>query len=315
MNIRDIKYFIAIAETGHFGKAANRCFISQPTLSGQIKKLEDELGVVLFERTNRSVTITSIGKQILTHANLLLEQVNSIQQLAHAHRDPLAGPLRIGIIPTLSSYLLPIILKPLQNFYPQIKLILSEDLTDNLYKYLRNHDIDAALLATLPIDTDIKTITLFNEPFWLAHPKEHKLSHQDNINQTDLDEIELLLLTDGHCLTQQIMKVCQRATERSPLNIADLRATSLETLLQLVEAGFGSTLVPALAVSRIKILHTNLALRPLFLPDASRQINLVYRYTYPRKSALITLSQLILEHLPNLVHPIASLDLNKKEQQ
>jgi LysR family hydrogen peroxide-inducible transcriptional activator len=303
MNIRDIKYFVAVAKIGHFGKAAEHCFISQPTLSGQIKKLEEELGVVLFERTRRSVVITPLGKQILIHAQLLLEQVNAIQQLANIHRDPFIEPLRIGIIPTLSPYLLPIILEPLQRYYSKLKLIISEDLTDSLYKQLRDHKIDAALFATIPSDADIETTPLFDEPFWLAYPHGHRLSVQSEITHADLETIELLLLADGHCLTQQVMKVCQQVKERSLSNIADVRATSLETLLQLVGAGFGCTLVPALAVPRIQMLNTNVILRALSLPDSFRQIHLVYRCTYPRQPVLLALSKLIVEHLPNLVTP------------
>ena len=144
MNLRDLTYIIALAETQHFGKAAERCFVSQPTLSGQVKKLEDELGVIIFERTNRSVKITPVGVDILEHAHQIMEQSNIIHQIALAHQDPLSGPLRIGIIPTLSPYLMPIILLPLKEQYPQMKLILSEEMTEVLLERLHNYEIDAA---------------------------------------------------------------------------------------------------------------------------------------------------------------------------
>ena len=148
MNLRDLKYIIAVAEKRHFGKAAERCFVSQPTLSGQIKKLEDALGIAIFERTNRSVEITPVGEEIVAHARQIMEQADVIEQLARAHQDPLAGPLRIGAIPTLSPYLMPLILAPLKKQLPQMKLVLSEELTDTLLERLHDHEIDAALLAT-----------------------------------------------------------------------------------------------------------------------------------------------------------------------
>ena len=301
MNLRDVKYLIAVAETRHFGRAAERCFVSQPTLSGQIKKLEDELGVVVFERTNRSVTITPIGEQILSHARLLVEQADMIQQLAQAHRDPLAGPLRIGAIPTLSPYLMPLVLVPLKRLYPQLRLILSEEITETLLKRLRDHEIDAALLATPVQEPDLAAIPLFDEPFWLAHLRDHWLYDKDDITQQDLERIELLLLSDGHCLTHQVMEVCQLADRPQQGEMADLRAASLETLLQLVGAGFGCTLVPALAVRGSWMTDSGIIARPLDLPDAFRRVQLVFPTSYPRRAALEAFGKIILENLPNTV--------------
>ncbi len=172
MNLRDFKYVIAVAETHHFGRAAERCFVSQPTLSGQIKKLEDELGVVIFERTKRSVEITPIGQEIIALSRQLMEQADAIEQVARAHSDPLAGPFRIGALPTLSPYLMPLILVPLRKEYPQLKLVLYEEVTESLIKRLRSHELDAALLATPVDEPDLAAIPIFDEPFWLA------LAHQ-----------------------------------------------------------------------------------------------------------------------------------------
>ena len=312
MNLRDIKYLLTVAETCHFGRAAERCFISQPTLSGQIKKLEDELGVILFERTNRSVVITPIGEKILVHARLLLEQANAIQQLAHASRDPLSGSLRLGIIPTLSPYLLPLILAPLRQRYPQLKLVLSEEMTENLLKRLHAHEIDAALLATPATEPqDLVDTILFNEPFLLAHPHTHALHAQDNVTQEDLEKLDLLLLADGHCLTQQVMQVCQKAVaQQANSSSVDLRATSLETLLQLVGAGFGCTLVPTLAVSRTRMINADVTLRPLTFSNAMRQIRVVYRATYPHRSAVLAFAGIILDNLPDTVHIVATMRSN-----
>jgi LysR family hydrogen peroxide-inducible transcriptional activator len=301
MNLRDLKYLIAVAETRHFGKAAERCFVSQPTLSGQIKKLEDELGVTLFERTNRSVTTTPIGEHIMVHARLLMEQAEIIRELARAHRDPLAGPLRIGAIPTLSPYLMPLVLMPLRQQFPQLKLVLSEEMTQTLLRRLHGHEIDAALLATPVDEPNLESLPLFDEPFWLAHPRDHALYNKDEITRKDLDDIELLLLSDGHCLTHQVMEVCRMDDRQQQGEMADLRTASLETLLQLVGAGFGCTLVPALAVRGSWMTDSGIIARPLELPDAFRRVQLVYRRAYPRKAALQAFANIIQDNLPNTV--------------
>ena len=304
MNLRDLKYILAVAETRHFGRAAERCFVSQPTLSGQVKKLEDELGVVIFERTNRSVEITPVGQSILAHARLALEQAQAIEQVARAQQDPMAGPLRIGAIPTLSPYLMPLILVPLKRTFPQLRLILSEEITDSLLGRLHRHELDAALLATPIEESDLDSIPLFDEPFWLAHPRKHPLYDKDEITAEDLEEIELLLLADGHCLTHQVMEVCHLAERPTHGEMADLRAASLETLLQLVGAGFGCTLVPALAIRGGWMTDSGIIARPLDLPDAYRHISLVFRRSFPRPAALDALAEVIRGHLPNTVRPV-----------
>jgi LysR family hydrogen peroxide-inducible transcriptional activator len=303
MNLRDLKYILAVAETRHFGKAAERCFVSQPTLSGQIKKLEDELAVTIFERTNRSVDITPIGEDILAHARLLLEQADAIEQVARAHQDPIAGPLRIGAIPTLSPYLMPLVLVPLKRRYSQMKLVLSEEITEALLSRLHRHELDAALLATPADDSDLEQIALFDEPFWLAHPREHYLYAKDEISAEDLAEIELLLLAEGHCLTGQVMDICRLSERPQQGEMADLRAASLETLLQLVGAGFGCTLVPALAIRGGWMTDSGIIARRLELPDAYRRISLVFRRSFPRRRALDAFAEVIREHLPNTVTP------------
>jgi LysR family hydrogen peroxide-inducible transcriptional activator len=304
MNLRDLKYIVAVAETRHFGRAAARCFVSQPTLSGQIKKLEDQLGVVVFERTNRSVEVTPIGDAIIARARLALEQAEAIEQLARAHQDPLAGPLRIGAIPTLSPYLMPLILVPLKRLYPQTRLVLSEEITDSLLARLRHHEIDAALLATPVEDPDLAEIPLFDEPFWLAHPRKHPLQDKDEIAAKDLEEIDLLLLAEGHCLTHQVMEVCHLVDREQTGEMGDLRAASLETLLQLVGAGFGCTLVPALAIRGGWMTDSGIIARRLDLPDACRRISLVYRRSFPRRPALDAFAGVIRGHLPNTVRAL-----------
>ena len=315
MNLRDLKYIIAVAETRHFGKAAERCFVSQPTLSGQIKKLEEELDVTLFERTNRSVEITPVGTAILTHARVILEQADLIQQLARAHQDPLAGALRIGVIPTLSPYLMPLILMPLRKRYPQMKLVLSEELTDSLLERLRNHEIDAALLATPVAEQDFETLTLFDEPFWIAYPRRHPFYIKDKITLRDLGNENLLLLAEGHCLAEQAMEVCHIRERQAQGEMADLRASSLETLIQLVGAGFGITLVPALAMRGSWTTDSGVVAQPLAIADAARRVALVFRHSFPRRPALQAFADVILDNLPNTVQRAGNRKQLKKKRK
>lgn len=304
MNLRDLKYLIAVAETEHFGEAAAHCYVSQPTLSGQIKKLEQELGVTLFERTNRSVSITPIGAEIVRHAKLILEQADVIRQLAQAQRDPLAGALRVGAIPTVSPYLIPLILLPLKHRYPQMRLVLSEEITDMLTQRLLEHQIDVAILATEAVEPELEVMPLFEEPFWLAHPRDHEIYNKEEITRRDLSRLDLLLLADGHCLTRQVMEVCRLKEAAMDNEMADLRAASLETLLQLVGAGFGCTLVPALAVRGAWTTDSGIIARKLDLNDAFRRVQFVYRKTFPRKQALRALAEVIRAQLPNTVRPL-----------
>jgi len=304
VNLRDLKYLIAVADTCHFGQAAERCFVSQPTLSGQIKKLEEELDVILFERTKRSVEVTPVGDGIVVQAKQILEQVDVVRQLAESFRDPLVGPLRMGAILTLSPYLLPLILKPLKRQYPQIKLVLTEELTETLLTRLGNHEIDAALLATPIENPDFESMPLFDEPFWLVHPRSHSLSEHKKIVQADLDSADLLLLAEGHCLAEQAMKVCHMQKRSAQDDLADLRAASLETLLQMVDAGFGCTLLPALALKSASARVGGIIARPLKLPDTYRRVSLVYRRTFPRRQVLEAFAEVVLKHLPDTVYPL-----------
>ena len=301
MNLRDLEYLIAVAETQHFGHAAQRCFVSQPTLSGQIKKLEEELGVTLFERTNRSVEITPAGNSVLAHARLILEQTDAIKLLAQSFQDPIAGSLNLGAIPTISPYLMPLLLRPLQRTYPQMRLVIAEEQTDTLLQRLHDHEIDAAILATDHPETDFLSIPLYREPFWLAHPQKHPFYTQEEITQNDLDNTELLLLAEGHCLAQQALEVCHMEERQQQGEWANLRASSLETLLQMVAAGYGTTLVPALALTGSWTSGRGIITRELNLANTWRQVVLFYRPSFPRTQALEALVSVIKDNMPNTV--------------
>jgi len=298
MNLRDLQYLVTVAETLHFGRAAQRCFVSQPTLSGQIKKLEEELGVSLFERSNRKVSVTPVGAEIVLHAQRILGEMDTIKQIGLSQQDPLAGQLRLGAIPTLCPYLIPFIAPAITKELPKVELSFAEELTHNLLDKLRRHELDAGFVATNVDDSDLTVVPLFREPFWLATPKSHPLNKKTNLDYKDLHGLEVLLLADGHCLADQVMELCCLDTASSTANVGDFRATSLETLLQLVSAGHGSTLVPALAKQHSNTDGRKLHLRELKLRRTYRQISMVYRSTFPRKELVESVIELIHSEIP-----------------
>ena len=299
MTLRELRYLIALADRGHFGRAAEACHISQPTLSTQLKKLEADLGVVLFERTNKTLNITPIGRKIVDQARRVLAEAEAIVELSRETVAPLIGSLTLGMIPTLGPYLLPWLLPPLKHAYPDLRLILHEDLTDVLIERLRSHRIDTAIVA-LPIPgVDLEIRTLFDEPFFFTCPRDHPLAQAKTVNEADLRKQKLLLLTDGHCLRDQALAVCGQREASIEHEAGDFRATSLETLRQLVAAGLGSTLMPALAVAGAG--DQGYAVRPL-ATGASRRIGLVWRRAYPKGADLELLATLIRDGLPPAVH-------------
>jgi LysR family hydrogen peroxide-inducible transcriptional activator len=295
MNLQDIRYLVAVAELRHFGRAAEACNVSQPTLSSQIRKLEAELGVTLLERTNKRVDITPVGSQILIHARRALAESAQMEAVARAARDPLIGPLKLGVIPTLAPYLMPILLKPLRQAHPGLTIELWEDQTRSLIDGLRNHKLDAALLATPPDAPEITEIALFVEPLLAALPLDHPLAGGDAVSEESLTG-ELLVLADGHCLANHALAACGHspslkagAQPRSALQNS-MQAATLETLVNLVAAGYGATLIPALAAGSLG--QRGIALRSLS-GHSSRTIRLASRPGFPRPQALRALERVI----------------------
>jgi LysR family hydrogen peroxide-inducible transcriptional activator len=288
MNLQELRYLVAVAEHRHFGRAAEVCNVSQPTLSSQIRKLEDELGVTLLERTNKRVDLTPVGGQILLHAQRALAEAGQMEAVAQAARDPLVGPLKLGVIPTLAPYLMPMILKPLKQAYPGITLELWEDQTRWLIDGLRNHRLDAALLATAPGAAEITDLMLFKEPLLAVLPQNHRLAKSAKVDEEALAD-ELLVLADGHCLATQALEACGAKVKRVGL-AASMQASTLETLVNLVAAGYGTTLLPALAADSFR--KREIVLRPL-VGASSRTIRLASRPGFPRPQALRALEKVI----------------------
>jgi len=281
MTLRDLQYFVTLAETRHFRLAAEAANVSQPTLSGQLRKLEASLGVTLFERDSRNVALTPAGEAVLAEARAVLAHAAAIGDLAGAFRDPLAGTFRLGIIASLGPFLAPDLLDRLGRDAPRLGIVLQEGLTVTLLAALRARTLDAALIATEPDDDDLHEIALFDEAFLLGHAPTHPLAAIARPTLADIGAGQLLLLAEGHCLRDQALSLC--GTEA-----VDGRAsvTSLLTLMRLAALGQGATLVPALAAGHAE----GLVLRELPPEGASRTIRLVARRSFPRAGALAVIA-------------------------
>jgi LysR family hydrogen peroxide-inducible transcriptional activator len=283
MNLRDLRYLVALADERHFGKAAERCFVSQPTLSAQVRKLEEYLGVPLVERQPKRVALTPTGEKIVRRARVLLQEADAIVELGKNDRDPLAGPLKLALIPTVGPYLLPHIVGRLRKELPRLKLMLYEYQTEPLLEKLRAGEIDLGVLA-LPVPLDgLESGELYDEPFMLAVPAAHALADVERVKVDDLRGETLLLLEDGHCLRDQALEVCSRIRVNEA---QDYRATSLETLRQMVAAGHGITLLPELAAETPVGTARGLRIKPFSRPAPSRTIGAVWRKSTTRAPAI-----------------------------
>ena len=275
MNLRDLAYLVSLAEHRHFGRAAEASFVSQPTLSTQIKKLEDELGVALVERTPRKVLLTETGREIARRARGVLGEVEEIKAIAQRTRDPEAGKLRLGVFPTLGPYLLPHLVPLVRRRFPRLELLLIEEKTEQVIRMLREGSLDVGILALPLHEESLHTEFLFVEPFVLAVPDDHPLAHRKaRLKLADLEDESLLLLEDGHCLRDQALELCQLAGAGEKVGF---RATSLETLRQMVAANVGITLLPTLAIKPPVARTENVQLLEFAGHAPSRRIALVWR--------------------------------------
>lgn len=283
MNLRDLRYLVALADTRHFGQAAERCHVSQPTLSAQIKKLENYLGVELIERQPRRTALTEMGEKVVARARRLLQEADEIQTLTRKEGDPLSGKLKVALIPTIGPYLLPLVARKLRKQLPKLNLMLYEYRTAALLERLHNGEIDLGILA-LPVHLDgLEAEELYEEEFLLALPSDHPLAKKPRVKTDDLPGETLLLLEDGHCLRDQALEVCSRVDVREN---QDYRATSLETLRQMVAAGLGVTLLPALAASGPFASSRSLTTRPFVNPPPARTVGAVWRKSSTRLPAI-----------------------------
>lgn len=274
MNLRALHYFVTLADLKHFSKAADACFVSQPTLSTQIRKLEEELGIQLVERSPKNILLTPVGEEIARRAQQVLHEIEQIRTLARRSHQPDEGTLRLGLFPTLAPYLLPHVVPQLRARYPRLHLQLSEEKTADILRLLQRGSLDAALLA-LPIANEgLEVEVLFQEPFVVAVPGDHALASRDTIGLEDLNGSEMLLLEDGHCLREHALEVCALAGAHERV---DFHATSMETLRQMVAANVGITLMPMLSVKPPIAPTGNLAIRPFSGSAPFRTIAMVWR--------------------------------------
>ena len=304
MNLRDLRYLVALADHAHFGRAAAACFVSQPTLSTQIRKLEEELGVPLFERAPRKVMLTPAGRDIAARARRIVSDVEQMREVARRNQDPEAGTVRLGMFPTLGPYLLPHVVPGIRARFPKLELLLVEEKSDELLARLREGKLDAVLLALPLHDDQLQVEFLFEEPFLLAVPEAHPLARRDSLALKELADQRILLLEDGHCLRDQALDVCHMAGAGE---MSGFQATSLETLRQMVAANVGVTLLPTLAIKPPVARSENIHLLGFRDSQPSRQIAMVWRKSSAMGDFLLKLAQVFQDLPPELFTPTSEL--------
>jgi LysR family transcriptional regulator, hydrogen peroxide-inducible genes activator len=278
-SVRQLECLVAVSKHLNFRAAARDCHISQPALSAQIARLEEILGVTLFERNRRRVLLTPVGEVVMERAKKLLANLDDLDVVARAHADPLAGQLRLGVIPTIAPYLMPRVLPTLRAVCPNLELLLREEQTARSLELLGEGKLDAVLLALEAELGEVSTLPLFRDPFVFAAAAGHPLAQRKSVKAADLQSQRVLLLEDGHCLKDQAWAICQAEGVKS---IVDFRATSLGTLAQMVSTGAGITLLPQLSVPTVGTLP-GIVVRPFAKPVPYRTIGLAWRPTSPRR--------------------------------
>lgn len=298
INISQLEYLLAVATHRHFGKAAKACHVTQPTLSMQIQKLEEELGVVIFDRSKKPILPTEAGEALLAQARLVVSEFKKLHVMAKHREGVVAGDFHLAIIPTLSTYVIPLVLESFANSYPQVKLHIREMQTDHLIDALEREEIDGGILATPLGVTGIKEEVLFYEPFYLYVHKSHPLAKVKQVRESDVDGKELWLLEEGHCFRNQVARFCGMRGRKGVLPNVRFESGSLETLKRLVERHIGYTLVPYLAVMTETPDEAEAVVVPFVKPIPAREVSLVYRREQLKQPILNALMETILKSLP-----------------
>lgn len=294
MTLTELRYIVAVAREHHFGRAAEACFVSQPTLSVAIKKLEEELDVKLFERGSSEVSTTILGEAIVRQAQAVLEQVQALRDIAKTGKDPLAGPLRLGLIYTIGPYLLPDLVRHAITLTPQMPLMLQENFTAKLLDMLRANELDCAILAEPFPDAGLALAPLYDEPFFVAVPAHHPLAQRATISSQELKQETMLLLGAGHCFRDHVLDVCPefaRFSSDSEGMRRSFEGSSLETIKHMVASGMGVTVVPGLSVPREA--HPHLRFIPFTQPVPTRRVVLAWRKSFTRYEAIAALRNAI----------------------
>lgn len=295
MTLTELRYIVAVARERHFGRAAEASFVSQPTLSVAVKKLEEELGVTLFERGSGEVSITPAGSKIIEQAQRVLEEASRIREIANSGGDPLAGPLRLGAIYTIGPYLLPKLVPVLRRVAPAMTLHIQENFTHRLGEALKSGEADVILIA-LPYDEPgIVTCALYDEPFFVAVPKHHAWAGRKRITSDELTRESLLLLGEGHCFRDQVLEFCNVVRSKDRSSIArTVEGGSLETIRQMVASGAGVTVLPATSLGWGGAPGDLIKFLPFARPAPVRRVGLAWRRSFPRPEAIEVLRKAIL---------------------
>lgn len=285
MTLTDLRYLVALAHERHFGRAAERCHVSQPTLSVAVKKVEDELGIQLFERSATEVKITETGRRIVAQAEKVLLEARLIPEIAAAGKDPLAGPLRVGVIYTIGPYLLPRLIPRVHRLAPRMPLIIQENYTTRLAEALKRGELDVILISLPFEEAGVVVQPVYDEPFRVLMPAGHPWAQGSEVRSEQLAEDQLLLLGAGNCFRDQVLEVCPGCRNVSGLQ-RTLEGSSLETIRHMVATGLGVTVLPSSAADDPSIQNPLVAVRPLADPQPSRRVALAWRVTYPRHGAI-----------------------------
>ena len=294
MTLTELRYIVALAQTQHFGQAAERCHISQPTLSVGVKKLEEDLGVLSFERSKSAVRVTPVGEAIVAQAQRVLEQAQTIRELAQAGKNQLTAPLRVGAIYTVGPYLFPQMILLLHRSAPEMPLYIEENFTHILRDKLRNGELDVIIIALPYQDADVLTKIAYEEPFCVLLPAEHPWTQRDSIDSNMLNEKSLLLLGEGHCFRDQVLEACPTTQTGNPENrYTTVEASSLETIRHMVASGLGVSVLPLSAVDNHRYAEGVIAVRPFTAPAPTRTVAIAWRATFPRPKAIDVLMDAI----------------------
>lgn len=294
MTLTELRYIVAVSQKNHFGKAAQACFVSQPTLSIAIKKLEEELDVCLFERSSKNeIRITEIGKQIINQAYVVLQQSQILSEIAQQGKDPLSGQFKLGVIYTIGPYLLPNLIPKLTEIAPDLKLIIEENFTANLFQSLKQGALDAIIISYPFEEPGIETAPLYQEPFIVALPKNHEWQDRDAIPTEDLASQDLMLLGSGHCFRDQVVEACPNCMSGNSELTRTFEGSSLETIRLMVAAGTGITVLPQTSIVNSQQNEAMIEIKPFKSPSPSRIVAIAWRKHYPRKEAVATIRETI----------------------
>ncbi len=294
MTLTELRYIVAVSQKNHFGKAAQACFVSQPTLSIAIKKLEEELDVRLFERSSKNeIRITEIGQQIIDQAYIVLQEARQLGEIAQQGKDPLSGQFKLGVIYTVGPYLLPDLIPGLTQKAPELRLIIEENFTANLSQSLKQGALDAIIISYPFEEPGIETAPLYEEPFIVALPKDHEWRDRDTIPPEDLASQDLMLLGAGHCFRDQVIAACPNCMSGNSELTRTLEGGSLETIRHMVAAGTGITVLPRTSILSGSQIEGLIRIKPFKSPSPERTVAIAWRKQYPRKEAIQTVKETI----------------------